>query len=1164
MAGKDFVMPLKIAYVERLEDVVEPAREFLSRDRDLFAKPRIVVPNAGTKAWLHDRLARKLGTAGPGHDDGVVANVDVLYPGAITSLLQPPADLRHPDPWSLDRLTFAVLDVIMSPGAADLGIPFDVRREPLLTARRIAGLFHEYHARRPGMILEWERGNGNKVLAPTANDVQHDGHPVPASIRESDRWQFEVWRVVRHRIDAPAPPARRSVEHDLNRMRLLVAGLESLSLPQLECLEALGDICDVEVLLVHPSPGLRRRWTTTGQQPLRDDLRDRPLQKRRDPEFPAGVDPLLPVWLSGALDLQDLLAARDTPICELPPAEREDRQDSLLARMQCTVTMGGMPEAVPHDLSTDRSLVIHRCHSLSRQAEVLHDALLEAFETIDGLAPHDVVIVSPCIDKAAPHLEAVFQRTIVGLDADGTERKITLPLVVADRGIRETSEAADLLVSLLAVPGSRASIDDVLAVAGHPLARKAFGVNDDTVATWNDFLERTMVRWGLDAGHRARHGLVLPANADVHTWKLGLERMLLGAMLPDAPAQPALGGVVPLADLDPVDLVAITKLVRILDVLRTLDATVTQELSVADRCDAIERALVGICGEECPQLAEPLAHLRRLRAGAAGTAAEKKAVPFEDVRRLLETWLGEKSGRQPLRTGAITASSMVPLRGVPFKVVCVIGYDDGAVGAGESDGDDLVARQQLVGDIDPRADERRALLDCLLAADVRLVITCNGRNVKSNKRVPLVTPLAEFVDFAVRHGSAREKYDEASGIEIDHPRHQLGRRNFEEGGVWRRGTWSHNRIARDVLRTVDDEQAESQRRGSVGQGFASPPATPEPATPSEATAGMVPVPIEMSLLERLVKDPLSLYLRDTLGIDTWRDDDDVVPATLPTTLEKRRARELTISLHRELIGDPAAAAAWADAKERSGELPLGPQVRRQVDEIVTLATGLTRGAEANALKLESISAVKLEDAEQVGNYRIVGQLNGIHTDPSRLVYVMAGEAGKDDYGRPLHMAALHLLLARAANIDVESAILISRRDDWRLGQMKKPSTRYPQPRMVEPWQVRTVKLQDHLMPQAAAAARLDDVVRLALEAVQAARPAFGKVITAKVSSRELEFGKAIEAQFYGRTSECALFGVSPHFTDVFTDRPERLAFLDAFTRLLEPKYDRQTEDYRLA
>ena len=36
-------MSLIISYVERLEDVVQPAVEFLSRERDLFAKPRIVV-----------------------------------------------------------------------------------------------------------------------------------------------------------------------------------------------------------------------------------------------------------------------------------------------------------------------------------------------------------------------------------------------------------------------------------------------------------------------------------------------------------------------------------------------------------------------------------------------------------------------------------------------------------------------------------------------------------------------------------------------------------------------------------------------------------------------------------------------------------------------------------------------------------------------------------------------------------------------------------------------------------------------------------------------------------------------------------------------------------------------------------------------------------------
>lgn len=77
-------MSLSISYVTRLDDVLAPVRAFLSRDRDLFAKPRIVVPNAGTKAWLMNELARTLGTSGGGAAgtgespcDGIVANVDI-------------------------------------------------------------------------------------------------------------------------------------------------------------------------------------------------------------------------------------------------------------------------------------------------------------------------------------------------------------------------------------------------------------------------------------------------------------------------------------------------------------------------------------------------------------------------------------------------------------------------------------------------------------------------------------------------------------------------------------------------------------------------------------------------------------------------------------------------------------------------------------------------------------------------------------------------------------------------------------------------------------------------------------------------------------------------------------------------------------------------------
>jgi len=1167
-------MSLSISYVTRLDDVLAPVRAFLSRECDLFAKPRIVVPNAGTKAWLMNELARTLGTSGGGAAgtgespcDGIVANIDISFPGTILALLQPSHD-DTPDPWDFDRLTFAVLDVITSPDAAELGIPFNLTREPLLAARRIAGLFDEYHVRRPGMILEWEKPQENPILEPTANDVQHDGEPVPAVLRDADQWQFRLWRRLRHRIAVPSPPARRSIAHDESRQPLLVAGLQSLTLPQLECLESLAETCHVEALLVHPSPGLRSVWAASGQQPLPGNLRDRPLQKRRDPEFPPGVDPLLPVWLSGARELQDLLAGRGATVSEPPSVERRQaaRPDSLLARMQHTIAAGIAPNSAEHDRARDRSIVIHRCHSLSRQAEVLHDALLQAFAEIPGLQPHDVAIVSPCLEKAVPHLQAVFQRTLHGQDGTGAERPISLPLVVADRGIHETSEAADLLAALLTLPGSRASVDDVIGVAGHPLVRTTFGIDDDTVATWIDFVERTAVRWGLDSEHRRRHGLSLAANAEIHTWKLGLERMLLGAMLPDDAALAELGGVVPLDDLESVDLPRITRLVRILDVLRTFEAAAAGRKPVADWCDAVEQALVDLCGEESPQLAEPLDLLARLRRAAAGTPGEQVPVPFDDARGLLTTWLDEATGRQPLRTGAITATSMVPLRGVPFKVVCVIGYDDGAVGAGEADGDDLVGRQQLVGDGDPRVDERRALLDCVLAAEARLVITCTGRNAKSNKRVPLVTPLAELVDFAVRHGVGRDALDAPSGIEVDHPRHHLSRRNFEEGGVEKAGIWSHDRIAGDVLEAVERRQTEREKRG-VQEGDGGAPSAgdsqPPAAAGSHSTTAAV-VLTDIALLERLIKDPLGLYLRETLGIDTWRDGDETIPATLPLVLTARQARELSSELLAELVRAPDSAPAWVEARRRSGILPFGPHVQRQIDEIVALAQGLKMGLEENSLDIRHLQAEKLADRPQIGRHRVGGALAGLHGTPPTIVVVTAGKSGPDGHDRPLHRAALHLLVARAVGIEAECVTIISRHDEWQVGKLKKPGVRNPGPRPADSWQRRIVTLHPTLMPQVAAARRLDGIVDLAHEAIADPRPAFGKVLTTKAAGREKEFESAIGADFYWRSSECALFGVSPSFTEVFTQHPERTAFVDAFQHLLTPAYDTSLKHYVLS
>lgn len=954
-------MPLCIAYIQRFADVLEPVRRFLARDRDLFAKPRIVVPTAGAKAWLWSEMAKMLGAdggVGPGHPggDGIVANVEISYPGTILTLLQPPPGTT-PDPWSFDRLTFAILEVISGPDAADLKIPLDIDREPLLVARRIAGLFDEYHVRRPGMILEWDSATPSRHMSPTANDEQKEGVPIPDLLPDQDRWQFDLWRLVRRRLAAESPPRRATAAHRSPHAPLLVAGLQSLSWPQLQALQELGAAGEVEALLVHPSPGLRAVWQSSGPQPLPEKLRGRPLRRlsrkgeaeAEEPELAADIDPLPATWLVGARDLQGLIASQDVAVRAVADTTAPP-PTSLLHRMQAAVADGRLPDPahVPaHDPAADRSIFIHRCHSLSRQAEVLHEALLHAFAdpALAGLAPHDVVIMSPCLDEAAPHLEAVFQRTVVGQDAAGKDGKISLPLVVADRGLRDTSPAIDLLSRVLALPASRCRIDDVLAVAAHPLVRPHLGVDDDTVRDWTHLLERSQVRWGLDHAHRERCGLAIGDTAlrDVHTWKAGIEQMLLGATLPDAAAAPELGGVVPLDDLDPADVTAVATLARVLDALADLAGHADRNRPVSAWCDALETILVALCGERCPELAEPFAQLRRLRT-AAGAAAADRGIAFEEVRTLLADWFAEQAGRQPLRTGAITATSMVPLRGVPFRVVCVIGCDDPAFGAADPSKDDLVARMPLVGDGDPRADQRRSLLDCLLAARDRLIVTCTGRDVKTNEVVPLVTPLAELVDFAVRHGVAREKPTSPSAIEIDHPRHHLGRRNFRPGGVQPALIWSHDAIARDVaaaaakpaataVRPAERRQEEGfhgeRQKGPTGHGHVGPPGK---------------LTIEIATLEHFVRDPLGLYLRHSFNISTWRKDESATPATLPLEFEDGSDGKLTLELVDLLASHPAKVDPWRRAVRQSGRLPLGPHGAVQLREIEALAAGIVARA----------------------------------------------------------------------------------------------------------------------------------------------------------------------------------------------------------------------------
>jgi exodeoxyribonuclease V gamma subunit len=1117
-------VPLRVTFIRCLADIAPAAAEFLSRPGDPFQRQRIVVPHAGARAWLEAVLAARLGARNPADGDGIVANVEILFPGSIPALVQP--FRLGPDPWHIDRLTFAVLHALLQDVA--LPLPFDRTSRPLLEARRLAARFDEYHVRRPGMIREWDRNPPNPVMSPTTSDEVHDGESVPDKLPAADRWQFDLWRSVRCLIGSPPPPVRLTPAPQAGRGPLLVAGIESLSLYQLQCLELVGEVCDVEVLLVHPSPGLERRDAAALPEPT-----PRLARRRDEPELSVGVDPLLAIWLAGTRNQQLLLAAQGVAVTAGSSDPLPTRK-TLLHRMQATVAAGGEASAEPHALATDRSVTIHRCHNLARQAEVIHEALLHCFEDLPDLEPHEVVIVSPCIELAAAHLVAAFGRDMTGRTAAGRPATIHLPLVVADRGIRDVSPGAELLVAMLALPGSRCGVDALLEVAGHPLVRANFGLDEEIVTIWADLAERAEVRWGLDAAHRGRRGLAgIP---EIHTWKRGLERILLAAALPDAAPRAVLGGVVPAADIDTADIPLIAPLVRIVSVIQRLEGLTTDRRPVAAWCTAIEAALADLCGTDSGDLVEPLACLRRLRDSAAGTAADQEPVPYDDVNQLVTGWLTEKAGRQPLRTGAITASSLVPLRGVPFRVLCVIGYDDGAVGVSEAEGDDLAARHQNMGDAPPGAPERRALLDCLLAASDRLLIACTGQNIKTNEPVPLVTPLAELVDFAVRHGVEPADPAGRSGIEILHPRHQLGGRNFRLGDVQPGLIWSHDPAALAV----------SARLGTEPEPLPVTTAAPLPSAPV----------VELTFLERLAHDPLRLHLEETLGIDTWRANEPETPATFPLAFSPREVRRTTEELLAVLVADPSGEDAWLEALHASGRLPIGPHGAAQLREIRELASGVVTLAAAKRVPLAGFVSQELRiDA---GGARVAGHMLGFHQPSRRLVQVTTHVAERHSWNRPLHVAAVRLVAARAAGLDVEGVSILARNGSWSPG--KETSTG----KLLNPCQLRTIVMAENFDCQA----RLAELVTLAREALAEPRGLFGLGDTPRDKRRE-KFDDFVRPKFrnpgrdYAHSTEAFVYGLQPIYEQVFPPNSPATRFLDRYAAALTLVGKPGSSEYRL-
>jgi len=933
---------LHIHRAERADRLVEALSDLLAVPlEDPMAAEVVAVPTRGVERWLSQRLAARLGAL-PGRSDGVCANVDFPFPGRLVggAIAAATGVDRDGDPWLPERLVWPLLDVVdaslgepwLAPLAAHLGVgdadPDAARANRRFgSVRHIADLYDRYGVHRPGMLRAWAAGE----------DTDGAGRPLPADAA----WQAPLWRRLRERLGLPSPAERldgacaalRAGATPLDLpARLSLFGLTRLPASYLEVLAALAEERHVHLFLLHPSPALWER--VDGAVEVGSGV----MRRADDPTAALPRNPLLASWGRDAREMQIVLhAAGAQPADDHRPLDAAPT--TLLQRIQADIREDRAPPGAPlpdrQDLRApldpdDRSLQVHACHGRARQVEVLRDAILHLLAEDPTLEPRDVIVMCPDIETFAPLIQATFAAGEEDEEAgDPTARRaVDLRVRLADRSLRQTNPVLGVVGELIDLASARLTAAQVLDFAGREPVRRRFHLDDDDLSRLEDWAAATGVRWGLDAAGRAPFKL---EQLEANTWRAGLDRILLGAVM-DEEGQRLVGGTLPLDDVDSgaIDLAGrvaelVDRLQAALDGLRSGQPLANWVAAIATGAAALTATTEWEAWQRS-QLERLLDDV--LAEGTVAGRASDAHLELAEIRALLADRLRGRPTRANFRTGHLTICTLVPMRSVPHRVVCLLGLDDGVFPRKTAlDGDDIALADPHVGDRDPRSEDRQLLLDALLAATDRLVITYAGRDERTNAERPPAVPVGELLDVVDRtarvdRGSARDL------IVVHHPLQPFDPRNFTPGAIVPPRAWSFDHIALAGARALAGERPPL------------PPFLPAPLPRLGAPA------VELDQLVRFVQHPVKAFLRQRLGVSV-SDYADELREGLPVELDGLERWGVG---HRLLEGRLAGvdAAACRAAELARGQLPPGELGRPVLDEVAAVVELLVRQAGALA------------------------------------------------------------------------------------------------------------------------------------------------------------------------------------------------------------------------
>ncbi|QPB42788.1 exodeoxyribonuclease V subunit gamma [Rodentibacter haemolyticus] len=742
---------------------------------DPFQQDIILVQSPGMAQWLQMALAKK---------NGISANL--TFPMPATFIWQLYADnlpaVSLQNPFDKEAMMWRLMDLIpdflMRESFAPLrhylaSSHHSEQYKRYQLSSKIADLFDQYLVYRPEWIFAWERGEDENITAQIEMQQSHLNETLLQQIQDNVAWQGTLWRalVANIKADMGDQAMHRAALHeqflallnDKNRAkklpeRIFIFGISALPKAYLSILQAISSEVDIHLFFNNPSQEYWGDIRDLRMDYLRSRMR-RDYQKQNEiqPLFSEGQisqleqgdlettyhdenlqigNPLLAAWGKMGRDFLYTLVRDEERIETYSVNAYEDISNStLLGQLQSHILH--LENRSLKIEKNDRTLTVHSCHSAMREVEVLQDYLLDLFNQDPTLTPKDIVVMVADINQYTPYIQAVFGQK------NGNAPLI--PFSISDNKLSESDVLVSCYLTLLRLKESTFSAEEILTLLDVPAIRERFDISLSDLPLAREWVADAGIRFGLQK---------LQNGVNFNSWQAGLERMLLGYAMREEHGiwQESLG----LDSSYGLKGLLAGKLSHFFSALSAWYEKLQHTHSMEKWREILTALLADFfvqneetkdtlfyIQEKINEIAEHLTELHFDTPLQADVIADVMTIKLEETPNSLK-----------FLAGKVNFCTLLPMRSVPFKAVCLLGMNEADYPRAQTPNSfDLMQYHHQKGDRVRRDDDRYLFLEALLAARDYCYISYIGRSITDNQpKAPsvLVTQLLDYINHGQR------------------------------------------------------------------------------------------------------------------------------------------------------------------------------------------------------------------------------------------------------------------------------------------------------------------------------------------------------------------------------------------------------------------------------